>query len=75
MIKEWLDVYIDTVQTEFESLRMQVFVWEKEKKSKTNIESAFLKSETVWKELVLEGILPQHGLNERQILRLSWKLI
>jgi hypothetical protein len=30
----------------------------------TNIESAFLKSETIWKELVLDGILPQQGMGQ-----------
>jgi len=54
--------YIDAIVTEFHSQGMEVSVREKEKTNETNIESAFLKSETIWKELVLEGIVPQQGL-------------
>jgi len=43
---------------------MQVSVHEKAKTIATNIESAFLKSETIWKELVLEGVLPQQGIGQ-----------
>ncbi len=50
---------------EFESLGMQVSVREKQKINQTNIESAFLKSETIWKELILENIIPQSGLDQK----------
>ena len=51
---------------EFNSQGMQVSIREKEKAKalQTNVESAFLKSETIWKELVLEGILPQQGMGQ-----------
>lgn len=58
-----LGKYQDAVVHEFESLGMNVSVREKKKAVKSNIDSAFLKSETLWKELVLEGIIPQQGLN------------
>ena len=54
--------YMDAIIGEFLSQGMKVSVREKEKKVQKNIESAFLKSETVWKELVLEGILPEQGV-------------
>ncbi len=41
---------------------MKVSIKEKKKTAQTSIDSAFLKSETVWKELVLEGIIPQEGV-------------
>jgi hypothetical protein len=41
---------------------MQVSIREKKKTSPSNVDSAFLKSETVWKELVLEGVVPQAGV-------------
>ena len=47
---------------EFESIGMKVSIREKEKKEKTNIDSAFLKSETEWKELILEDIVKQAGI-------------
>jgi len=59
-----LNKYLDAIIAEFNSLGMQITIREKEKTNKTNIESAFLKSETIWKELVLENIIPQSGLNE-----------
>src|SRR5579863_3866672 len=52
-----LDRYLDGVRKEFGSAGMQVSIKEKENTNKTNIESAFLKSETIWKELVLESIV------------------
>ncbi len=57
-----LEPYFDAILTEFESIGMKVSIREKEKKEKTNIDSAFLKSETEWKELVLEDIVKQAGI-------------
>jgi predicted nucleotidyltransferase component of viral defense system len=59
-----LEKYQDAIINEFAALGMQVSISEKQKAVKTNINSAFLKSETIWKELVLEGIIPQNGLKE-----------
>ncbi|HMR84660.1 MAG TPA: nucleotidyl transferase AbiEii/AbiGii toxin family protein [Niabella sp.] len=58
-----LEPYFDAIITEFSAAGMQVVIREKKKTATSNIESAFLKSETVWKELVLESILPQSGIN------------
>ena len=44
---------------------MKVSIREKEKASVNNIESAFLKSETIWKELLLEKVILQIGLDEK----------
>lgn len=60
-----LNKYLDAVLAEFESLGMQVTVREKQKTNQRNIESAFLKSETIWKELILEDIIPQSGLDQK----------
>lgn len=57
-----LEPYFDAIVTEFESIGMKVSIREKDKKEKTNIDSAFLKSETEWKELVLEDIVKQAGI-------------
>lgn len=59
-----LNKYQDAIINEFSSLGMQVAITEKQKSKHTNIDSAFLKSETIWKELVLESIIPQNGLNQ-----------
>jgi predicted nucleotidyltransferase component of viral defense system len=56
--------YQEAIVHEFESLGMKVSIREKKKAVKSNIDSAFLKSETLWKELVLDGIIPQQGINQ-----------
>jgi len=58
-----LEPYLKGIVMEFEALGMHVSVREKKKSAATNIDSAFLKSETLWKELVLEGVIPQSGLS------------
>ena len=57
-----LESYLNGMVTEFKAMGMEVSVKEKKKTAETNIDSAFLKSETVWKELLLENIIPQNGL-------------
>lgn len=46
--------YLPFLIAEFEALGLQVSIREKPKTTNSQIESAFLKSETEWKELVLE---------------------
>lgn len=57
-----LEPYFNAILIEFESIGMKVSIREKEKKEKTNIDSAFLKSESEWKELILEDIVKQAGI-------------
>jgi predicted nucleotidyltransferase component of viral defense system len=57
-----LEPYFESIVDEFKAVGMQVSIREKEKTKKTNIDSAFLKSETEWKELVLENIVKQEGI-------------
>lgn len=59
-----LNKYQDAIVQEFKALGMDVAIREKQKTNQTNIDSAFLKSETIWKELVLEGIIPQNGMEQ-----------
>ena len=66
-----LDKYLDAILVEFESLGMKVSVKEKEKNNQSNIQSAFLKSETIWKELVLEDIIPQSGLDQKANIKIK----
>lgn len=60
-----LGKYLDAILIEFESLGMMVSVREKQKNNPNNIESAFLKSETIWKELVLENIIGSIKLDQK----------
>lgn len=67
-----LESYLGEIVAEFESAGMQVSVREKQKTNVSAVDSAFLKSETIWRELVLEEVLPQSGLN--QIARVKIKI-
>ena len=67
-----LDKYQQAILAEFSALGMKVSIKEKEKKVNSNINSAFLKSETIWRELTLEGIIPKSGLD--QIANIKIKL-
>jgi predicted nucleotidyltransferase component of viral defense system len=66
-----LEPYLKGIVAEFSALGMTVSVKEKIKTSQTNIDSAFLKSETAWKELILDDIIPQAGLNMRPSIKIK----
>ncbi|SRR5690606_3025822 len=69
-----LGKYQDAIVDEFEFLGMEVAVKEKNKSAKSNIGSAFLKSETLWRELQLEGIIPQQGLDRIANIKITIKV-
>jgi len=50
---------------------MQVTIREKDKRIKTQIDSAFLKSETIWQELVLEDVIKQHGISSNKTIKIK----
>ena len=52
-----LEPYFSAIQTEFESLGIKVSIKEKGKLQQSSIESAFLKTETIWNELILEDVV------------------
>ena len=59
-----LNNYLKAIEDEFTAQGMSVSLKTKVKSVQSNIESAFLKSETLWSELVIETVLPQFGLKE-----------
>jgi len=66
-----LDKYLDAILGEFKSLGMEVSVREKQKTNKTNIESAFLKSETIWRELILEDVVSDNILEQKANIKIK----
>ena len=66
-----INPYLPVIVDEFEALGMHVSIREKQKAIKTNIDSAFLKSETIWKELVLESVVPQQGLGQTASIKIK----
>ena len=66
-----LEPYFSAILAEFEAQGMNVSIREKDKKVKTAIESAFLKTETIWKELVLEDIVKQTGIKSNKSVKIK----
>lgn len=69
-----LEPYLEGIITEFNSVGMQVSVKEKIKTNQNNIDSAFLKSDTIWKELILENIIPQEGMNKQPSIKIKLEI-
>lgn len=63
---------MEAIAEEFKAQGMQVAITEKVKTAHSNVESAFLKSETIWKELVLESIIPEQHIE--QVARIKIKI-
>jgi len=54
-----LQPYLNGMVKEFSALGLEVAVQEKTKAKHSNVDSAFLKSDTSWQELTLKSIIPQ----------------
>lgn len=63
--------YFNSIVTEFKALGITVSIVEKDKKTHSGIESAFLKSETIWKVLVLEAITKQEGIISNTTIKIK----
>lgn len=66
-----LEPYFAAIVNEFEAQGMKVSIREKDKKIKSAVESAFLKSETIWKELVLEDVVKQVGIKSNKSIKIK----
>lgn len=66
-----LEKHFDAIVAEFAALGMTVKIIEKKKQAESNIESAFLKSDTVWHEVTLAGIIPQAGVKLMPSLKIK----
>ncbi len=60
-----LDPFFPAMKAEFDALGFNISIREKKKTPVSSIDSAFLKPDTVWRELVLEGTIPQNGLDQK----------
>ena len=65
------DKHLKAIGNEFEALNMKVSIQEKQKANVSSIESAFLKTDTTWREIVLENTLPQLGLKQRASIKIK----
>jgi predicted nucleotidyltransferase component of viral defense system len=69
-----LDPYLRGVEAEFNALGVKVSIEEKDKTAITNIDSAFLKPDTTWKELIIKEILPQESVKMRPAIKIKIEL-
>jgi hypothetical protein len=66
-----LQPYLDGMVSEFKALGINVTVKEKVKSKQSAIDSAFLKPDTEWKELILKSIIPQEKIGMRPDIRIK----
>jgi hypothetical protein len=66
-----LQPYLEGMVHQLQALGMDVEVREKAKTAKTNVDSAFLKADTEWKELILKEVIPQENLRMRPDIRVK----
>ena len=66
-----LEPYFNAISEEFQGLGMTVSLRKKEKNGNSPIESAFLKSETLWEELVLVNVVEQLGIRSNRNVKIK----
>lgn len=66
-----IEPYFKTILDEFKSLGLTVSIIEKKKTKQTAIDSAFLKAETIWQEIVLEDIIKETGVRSNKTLKIK----
>src|SRR5690606_33317669 len=66
-----LEPYFSAILQEFEALGIHVSIKEKAKTKESSVDSAFLKAETIWKEIVLEDIIKQTGVRSNKNIKIK----
>lgn len=66
-----LEPYFKAVLDEFSSLGLTVSTKAKSKTKQTAVDSAFLKAETIWQEIVLEDIIKETGVRSNKTLKIK----
>lgn len=66
-----IEPYFKAIMDEFKSLGLNVSIKEKKKTKESAIDSAFLKAETIWQEIVLEDVIKQTGVRSNRILKIK----
>ena len=63
--------YFKAILDEFDALGLTVSIKEKKKTKQTAIDSAFLKAETIWQEIILEDIIREIGVRSNKTLKIK----
>lgn len=66
-----LKPYLEGIKAEFSALGVTVSIEEKNKTAKTDVDSAFLKPDTMWKELIIKEILPHESVKMRPTIKIK----
>jgi predicted nucleotidyltransferase component of viral defense system len=66
-----IEPYFKAVLDEFKSLGLTVSIKGKKKVERTAVDSAFLKAETIWQEIVLEDIIKETGVRSNKTLKIK----
>ena len=66
-----LEPYLKGIESEFAALGVTVSIEEKSKTVTTDVDSAFLKPDTTWKELIIKEILPHESVKMRPMLKIK----
>jgi predicted nucleotidyltransferase component of viral defense system len=66
-----LEPYLQSTVRELAALGIKVSIQDKEKINNSKIDSAFLKADTVWKELVIQSIMKQENLNSGKGIKIN----
>jgi predicted nucleotidyltransferase component of viral defense system len=66
-----IERYFKAILDEFRSLGLTVSIKEKKKTNQTAIDSAFLKAETIWQEIILEDIIKETGVRSNKTLKIK----
>lgn len=66
-----IEPYFKAISDEFKSLGLTVSIKEKKKNRQTAIDSAFLKADSIWKEIILEEIIKETGVRSNKTLKIK----
>lgn len=66
-----LQPYFSALVEEYESMGIHVTIREKVKSKATALDSAFLKAETIWQEIILEDLIKQTGVRSNRTIKIK----
>lgn len=66
-----LEPYLRGIESEFSAIGVTVSIEEKRKTLTTDVDSAFLKPDTNWKELIIKEMLPQESVQLRPAIKIK----